>query len=71
MADAGFVTIFGDRHHGRDAIAHGHQAIFDTLYQGSRVAYELLQARKVTEDVVLVQARGILSAPSGPLAGEH
>ena len=68
--DADFVAIRGDFHHGRDAIAHGHQAIFDTIYQGSRQTYELLQARPLSDDVVLVLAQGTLNAPSGPMAGE-
>ena len=70
MDDADFVAIRGDHHHGKMAIAHGHQAIFDSIYQGSHLEYELLQARHLTDDVVLVLAEGNLSAPSGPLAGE-
>jgi uncharacterized protein (TIGR02246 family) len=68
--DADFVAIRGDHHHGRDAIAHGHQAIFDTVSQGSRQTYALLQARPLSSDVVLVLAQGTLNAPSGPMAGE-
>lgn len=70
-ADADFVAIRGDLHHGRDAIAGGHQAILGTIYQGSTVAYTLLQARTPAEDVILAHARGELTAPTGPLAGEH
>jgi uncharacterized protein (TIGR02246 family) len=68
--DADFVAIRGDDHHGRAAIAEGHHALFESIYQGSHQAYELLQARSLTDAVVLVQARGILTAPSGPLASE-
>ena len=69
--DADFVTIRGDYLRGRDAIAHGHQGIFDTIYRGSSHAYELLRARALAEDVILVHARADLNAPTGPLTGEH
>ena len=70
-ADADFVAIRGDYHHGRDAVVRGHQAIFDTIYRGSTQRYELLRARVLAADVILVQARGNLRAPTGSLAGEH
>jgi uncharacterized protein (TIGR02246 family) len=69
-ADAEFVAIRGDHHHGREAVTHGHQALFDSIYRGSRVGYEVLQARALTDDVILVLAQVTLNAPTGPLAGE-
>jgi uncharacterized protein (TIGR02246 family) len=70
-ADADFVAIRGDLHTGRNAIAKGHQQIFDTIYAGSRVRYKVLQARELGPEAILALARGSLDAPSGPLAGEH
>ena len=70
-ADADFVAIRGDYHHGRDAIAQGHQAIFDTIYAGSSVRFALRQARALADGVILAHARSELTAPTGPLAGEH
>jgi uncharacterized protein (TIGR02246 family) len=67
--DADFVAIRGDWHSG-DQIAAGHQQIFDTIYAGSTVDYEVLRARALTDDVVLAHVRGKLKAPTGPLAGE-
>ncbi len=69
--DADFVAIRGDYHRTRNAIARGHQAIFDTIYKGSAIHYELLQARALNDGVILAHARGDLNAPVGPLAGEH
>lgn len=68
---ADFVAIRGDLHTGRDAIAAGHQQIFDTIYAGSTVRYQVLQARQLDDRVILAHARGSINAPSGPLAGEH
>ena len=70
-ADADFVAIRGDYHHGREAIGRGHQALFETIYTGSTVTYGLRQARVLTDGVIVVHARGALTAPTGPLAGEH
>ena len=70
-ADADFVDIRGEYHHGQEAIAAGHQAIFDSIYKGSSTNYKLIQARELLDDVILAHATGVLRAPSGPLAGEH
>jgi uncharacterized protein (TIGR02246 family) len=69
-SDADFVDIRGAWHRG-EAIAAGHQQIFDTVYAGSTVRYEVLDARPLDDKVILGHVRGRLSAPTGPLAGEH
>ncbi|HEV2377440.1 MAG TPA: SgcJ/EcaC family oxidoreductase [Streptosporangiaceae bacterium] len=70
-ANADFVTIQGHHHVGRDAIAAGHQQIFDTIYAGSTIRYQLLQARQLDDQVILAHGRATLNAPGGPLAGLH
>ena len=70
-ADADFVNIRGEHHRGQEAIAAGHQAIFDSIYKDSSVDYELIQARALSGDVILAHATGVLRVPSGPLTGEH
>jgi uncharacterized protein (TIGR02246 family) len=70
-AGADFVAIRGDLHTGRDAIAAGHQQLFDTIYAGGTVRYQVLQARELDDRVILAHARCTLNAPGGPLAGEH
>ena len=70
-ADADFVDIRGEYHRGQEVIAAGHQAIFDSIYKGSSANYELIQARELSDDVILAHATGVLRVPSGPLAGEH
>lgn len=69
--DADFVDFRGTRHRGRQAIAAGHQGIFDSIYRGSRISYQVEQARPLREGVMLVHSTGALQAPAGPLAGEH
>lgn len=68
--DADFVNIRGDLHTGQQAIAAGHQGIFDTIYAGSTVRYDVRQARELTAGVILAHVDAVLNAPSGPLAGE-
>jgi uncharacterized protein (TIGR02246 family) len=70
-AGADFVAIRGDLHTGRDAIAAGHQQLFDTIYAGSTVRYQVLQARQLDDRVIVAHARCTINAPGGPLAGEH
>jgi uncharacterized protein (TIGR02246 family) len=69
--DADFVAIRGDLHTGRAAIADGHQQILDTIYAGSTIRYEVLQARELDDRAVIAHTRATINAPSGPLAGEH
>jgi uncharacterized protein (TIGR02246 family) len=68
--DADFVNIRGDLHTGGEAIAVGHQQIFDTIYAGSTVRYTVLQARELDDRVTLAHVGAKLNAPTGPLAGE-
>jgi uncharacterized protein (TIGR02246 family) len=66
--DATFVNIRGDRVTGPE-IGPGHQHIFDTIYAGSTVRYELVEAKSLTDDVALAHFTGALEVPTGPLAG--
>ena len=70
-ADADFVDIRGEYHRGREEIAAGHQAIFDSIYKGSTVNYQLMQARDLLDGVILAHSTAVLEVPMGPLAGEH
>jgi uncharacterized protein (TIGR02246 family) len=68
---ADFVTIRGELHQGREAIARGHQSIFDSIYAGSRVEYAVVNARPARDGVTAAHLRGTLEVPTGPLAGDH
>ncbi|HEY7265517.1 MAG TPA: SgcJ/EcaC family oxidoreductase [Trebonia sp.] len=68
---ADFVAIRGDLHTGREAIAAGHQDILGTIYAGSTIRYQIMQARQLDDRVVLAHIRAALSVPGGPLAGAH
>ena len=68
--DADFVNVRGDLHSG-EAIAIGHQQIFDTIYAGSTVAYEVFHAREVDDRVIVSHLHATLLVPGGPLAGTH
>jgi uncharacterized protein (TIGR02246 family) len=69
--DATFVTVRGERHRGRSAIAAGHAAILATIYAGSTNRMQLVDARHVAGDVIVAASRNTLDVPSGPLAGIH
>jgi uncharacterized protein (TIGR02246 family) len=69
--ESDFVDIRGDHHRGSATIAHGHQAIFDTVYAGSTVHYDLDVARAVGPESVLAVATSTLEAPTGPLQGTN
>jgi uncharacterized protein (TIGR02246 family) len=69
--DADFVNIRGEHFRTREAIAKGHQGIFDTIYKGSVVDYQVSAARTIASGVMLAHVNARLKVPTGPLAGEH
>lgn len=66
---ADFVDIRGQLHQGREAIAEGHDVIFNTIYKGSNVRLEVLDARWLAPSCILFHGKGSLEVPSGPLQG--
>jgi uncharacterized protein (TIGR02246 family) len=69
--DADFVNIRGELHSGAEAIAAGHQHIFNSIYAGSTLDYTVLQARELSDAGLLAHVSGKLHVPEGPLAGDH
>jgi len=67
--DATFVDIRGVQHRGVAAIAGGHQAIFDTIYAGSTVRYDVEDARLVAPGCIVANVAAVLQVPAGPFAG--
>jgi uncharacterized protein (TIGR02246 family) len=68
-----FVTIKGELHRNSSPkyLADAHQGIFMSIYKGSRVDYQLLQAIQINNETILVNAKTELDAPTGPLAGKN
>ena len=66
--DASFVTIRGELSHGEE-ITQGHAQILSSIYQGSTNRMELLEAQRLSDDVIVATSRNTLEAPHGPLAG--
>lgn len=69
--DAAFVNIRGELHRGNSNIAAGHDHIFKTIYAGSKLTYEVIDASRLVDGVVVAQVRGTLTVPTGPLAGTN
>jgi len=71
-AGTNFVDIRGVRQEGGPhEIGTSHQGIFDSIYKGSEVRYDVETARALTDSVVVANARATLVAPAGPLAGTN
>ena len=68
--DADFVNIRADHFHTREVIAKGHQNIFDSIYKGSVVRYQMVSVREISPKVLLAHVKAALKVPAGPLAGE-
>jgi uncharacterized protein (TIGR02246 family) len=60
--DIDFINVRGEHHHGRQAVEHGHRMIFDTIYKGSRVRFEVEGIRFLRSDVAIAFARAHLIA---------
>jgi uncharacterized protein (TIGR02246 family) len=57
-ADADYVVINGAYIKGREAIAEGHQRIFDTIYRESTLSLSVRQVRMIRPDVAVVHVTG-------------
>ena len=69
--DADFVTIRGEHYRTRTVIARGHQAIFDSVFKGSVIRFEVESTRALAPGVLLGHVKGNVDVGSGPLAGRH
>lgn len=71
-AETDFIDIRGVHHRGGPLeIGESHQGIFDSIYKGSVIRYEVDDARQIADHVVLAHCRATLDSPGGPLAGVH
>ncbi len=59
--NADYVVINGMKIQGREAIAKGHQGIFDTIYKNTVMVLNVEQIRFLRADVAVVHAKGELS----------
>ena len=70
--DLWFVDIRGVVHDGSPAqLGTAHQAIFDSIYKGSLIHYEVENTRPLGDDLILARGRALLDTPGGPMAGVH
>lgn len=69
--DASFVNVRGDAADGQAAIVAGHQGIFDTIYRGSVVHYDVQKVWDLADGMILARGHATLEVPGGPLAGTH
>jgi uncharacterized protein (TIGR02246 family) len=60
--DADYVVINGMQIKGREAIAAGHQGIFDTIYKDSTLTLSVKQVRFLRSDVAVVHVSAHLKA---------
>jgi uncharacterized protein (TIGR02246 family) len=65
-----FVNIRGEHFRGDGAmIGQAHQMIFDTIYLGSTIRYQVDVARVVAPGCIVAVVTSTLDAPTGPLQG--
>jgi uncharacterized protein (TIGR02246 family) len=67
--DTDFVDIRGGHHQGVEAVARGHQALFDSIYAGSTVRFQLETAREAAPGCIVAVASSTMNAPIGPMQG--
>jgi uncharacterized protein (TIGR02246 family) len=69
--DADFVEIRGGHHVGREAIRHGHQALWDSVYAGSSVRFDVETVRHLDDRAAVAIIGSTMVAPTGPLTGTN
>lgn len=68
--DADYVVINGMQIKGREAIAQGHQRIFDTVFKDSVISLSVKQTRMLRADVAVVHVSAHLKSAPGAGAQE-
>jgi|SRR5919198_248757 uncharacterized protein (TIGR02246 family) len=69
--NADFVDVLGRLVHGANVIERIHQKNFETIHAGSVVKLEMIDAQKLSDNIILAHVRGLLHVPAGPLEGEN
>ena len=69
--DTDFVNVRGEEQHGRDTVAAGHQALFDTRYRGSTLTADVHTIRFITDDAAVVHVESTVHSPDGKAMSTH
>ncbi len=68
--DASYVTVDGTTYRGREEIARGHQAIFDTFFRGSTLHGQVLDVRFLAPEVAVAIRTGSAQTADQPKPSE-
>jgi uncharacterized protein (TIGR02246 family) len=68
---ADFVNTQGQYHRGRQAITWGHTYLFQTMFKGSNVRYDVINCRILVPGLISAQIAATLNCPEGLMAGEN
>jgi uncharacterized protein (TIGR02246 family) len=67
-----FVDSRGTHHRGAGSdVGQAHQGIFDSIYRGSTVRYNVTDARELANGCIIAHVAATLDAPVGPMAGTN
>ena len=67
--DADYVVVNGLHLKGREAIAQGHQRIFDTIYKDTKLKTEIRKIRFLRPDVAVVHTQGSIAKKTEAFPG--
>lgn len=69
--DTEFVNVRGEEQRGRDTVAAGHQALFDTRYRGTTLTADVRSIRFITEHAAVVHVASTVHTADGRAIGTH
>ena len=69
--DTAFVNVRGQEQHGREAVAAGHQALFETRYRGTTLTADVRSVRFITDDAAVVHIVSTVHGPGDSAMGTH
>ena len=67
--DADYVVVNGLHLKGREAIAQGHQRIFDTIYKDTKLKAEIRKIRFLRPDIAVVHTQGNIAKKTEAFPG--
>ncbi len=69
--DTAFVNVRGEEQHGREAVAKGHQMLFESRFRDTTLTVDEPAIRFVNDDVAVVHVVSTVDGTEGRLVSTH
>ena len=69
--DIDFVSVRGEEQHGREAVAKGHQMLFESRFRDTTLTVDVPTIRSVNDNLAVVHVASSVDGADGRLVSTH